>query len=285
MPHVPLREKGFVAVCFLAGRIGKAFGFRSKHPVFIIGTGRCGTSLLVKILNSHPGLSGFPGEANELWHPRLEPFESAAIDIPPIEVNPKRFSEVSVANWPPKQGERIRDTFTGFHLITGPLKVYFIKSAMISFMIPKILEVFPEAKFVHIYRFGPAVVESYFKKNFGKYSRYVFTEKVYRVYCAKYWNACIMEIEKRKRELSLDTKGQLLDFSYEDLCQNPRGILEDISGFLGVALEGFSFDISRISNQNVKVGDYAKNPERVELLDVMSPGMKLKGYISEDHPI
>ena len=206
------------------------------HPFFIIGTGRCGTTLLVRILNSHPGLSGFPGEANELWHPKLEPFETASLDVPPIEVDPKRFSEISFANWPPKQGERIRDIFTGFQLITGPSKVFFTKSAMISFMIPNILEVFPDARFVHIYRFGPSVVESYFKKNFGKYSRYIFTEKDYRMYCAKYWNACILEIEKRKKELSLDTKGQFLEFSYEDLCQNPGDILDDISKFIGVAL-------------------------------------------------
>src|SRR4030067_112120 len=116
IPHLSFREKGFNSACFMVGRTVRAFGFRPKQPIIIIGTGRCGTSLLVKILNSHPGISGFPGEANELWHPRLEPFESAAIDIPPIEVDPKRFCEVSVANWPPQHGERIRDTFIGFHL-------------------------------------------------------------------------------------------------------------------------------------------------------------------------
>lgn len=281
MHHIPLKERGFDDICLITGKIGRAFGFRSKQPVFIIGTGRCGTSLLVKILNSHPSLSGFPGEANELWHPRLEPFESATIDMPPIEVDPRHFSEVSIANWPPKQGERIRDIFTGFNIITGLLKTYFIKSAMISFMIPKILDIFPDAKFIHIYRFGPAVVESYFKKNFGKYSVYVFTENEYRIYCAKYWNACILEIEKKKNELLLETKGRFLEFSYEDLCQNPKDILEDISRFLEVAPGDFSFDTSQISNQNVKVRDYTKKTECIKLLDLMSQGLKLKGYIPE----
>jgi hypothetical protein len=276
---LPLRERVFYTACFLIGKTGRAFGSKARHPYFIIGTGRCGTTLLVRILSSHPALSGFPGEANELWHPRLEPFESATIDIPPIEVDPKRFSDVSVANWPPKQGERIRDVFAGFNLITGLSKVIFTKSAMVSFMIPSILEVFPDAKFVHIYRFGPSVVESYFKKNFGKYSRYVYTEKDYRVYCATYWNACILEIENRKRELSLDTRGQFLEFSYECLCQNPRDVLDDIAEFLGVASDGFSYNISQVSSQNYKVADYARNPERAALLGLMLPGMKLKGYL------
>jgi len=280
MPQLPSKERVFAAAVLLVGRIGRAFGSRVRHPCFIIGTGRCGTTLLVEILNSHPALVGYPGEANELWHPRLEPFETTSLDMPPIEIDPKRFCDVSVATWPAKHGEKIRDVFTGFQLITGTSKVFFAKSAMISFMIPKILEVFPDARFIHIYRSGPPVLESYFKKNFGKYTRHVFTEKDYKAYCAKYWNACILEIEQRKKNLSVERKDQFLELSYEALCQNPREVLDAIAKFFGVPSDGFRFDISRISSQNYKVADYAKNPEGAELLDLMSAGMKLKGYLS-----
>lgn len=278
MPQLLSRESIFDAACFLAGKIGKIFGVRLNHPVLLVGTGRCGTSLLVKILNSHPGLSGFPGEANELWHPKLEPFESASLNVPPIELDPKRFTEISISNWPPKHGEKIRDIFTGFYMIKGLSKTFFAKSAMISFMIPEILEVFPDVRIIHIYRSGPSVVESYFKKNFGKYSRYSYAEKDYRLYCAKYWNDCILEIEKRRRELSLTEKGQFFELSYESLCERPNAILDDIARFIGVASDGFGFDISQISSQNKKVGDYSNDPKWVELQEVMAPGMKLKGY-------
>jgi hypothetical protein len=278
MPKVPLRESVFDIACSMVGKTGRTFGFSMKHPLFIIGTGRCGTSLMVKILNSHRGLSGFPGEANELWHPRVEPFETSLLDIPPIEVDPKRFTDVSVANWPPRHGEKIRDIFSGFSLLTGSSKVFFSKSAMISFMIPKILEVFPDARFIHIYRYGPSVVESYFKKNFGKYSHYIFTDKDYRLCCARYWNDCILEIEQRKTDLSLVEKGQFLEFSYERLCQSPRDVLDDIAKFLGVAPDGFHYDLSRITSQNYKAQDYARDIERAELLDIMSAGLKNKGY-------
>ena len=273
------RERAFDTACLLAGVAGKVFRVKITRPIFIIGTGRCGSTLLVNILNTHPMLSGFPGEANELWHCSLEPFETTLLNIPPIEIDPKRFCEVSVANWPPNHGESIRDTFTGFHLITGPSKTFFTKSAMISFMIPKILEVFPDARFMHIYRFGPSVVESYVHKNFGKYSRFAFTEKDYRAHCARYWNACIVEIEQQKQDLSLEAKGQLLEFSYECLCQNPRKVLEGIATFIGVRLDEFRVDVSRISSRNYKGVDYARDPERTELLDVMSPAMRLKDYV------
>jgi hypothetical protein len=280
MPELILRERALDAACFLAGRVGRVVNVRVKDPFFIIGTGRCGTTLLVKILGTHAGLSGFPGEANELWHPKLEPFESTPLDTPPIEVNPKQFSEVSIAQWPPKHGETLRDVFTGFHLITGPAKVVFTKSAMISFMIPKILEVFPAAKFIHIYRFGPSVVKSYVEKNFGKYSRHKFAQQDYRLHCARYWNDCILEIEKQKNDLALVEKGQFLEFSYENLCEKPREVLADLAKYLGVPFDGFRFDVSRIANQNYKVATAANNLEGAKLLEVMSPGMALKGYLN-----
>jgi hypothetical protein len=279
MPQVPLRETVFDAACLMVGKMGKLSRFRLKQPIIIVGTGRCGTNLLVDILNSHTGISGFPGEANELWHPELEPYESASIDIPPIEINPKRFTEISIENWHAGHGERISDTFAGYHLLRGNSKFFFTKSAMISFMIPKIMELFPDAKIIHLYRTGLSVVESYFKKNFGKYSRYKYPEKDYRLYCANYWNDCILEIEKRKTELGLAEKGQFLEFSYEDLCQTPNDILSGVADYIGVKKTGFGFNLAEIASQNYKAAKSAANPETAELITAMSPGLKLKGYI------
>jgi hypothetical protein len=278
-----LRKRVFDTACWLAGMAARAVRFKVRHPVFIIGTGRCGTTLLVKILKTHPSLSAFPGEANELWHCKLEPFETTLLDTPPIEIDPKRFCETSVANWPSRHGEKIRDIFTGFQLITGPSKILFTKSAMISFMIPEILEIFPDARFIHIYRSGPSVVESYCKKNFGKYSRFTFTEKEYRGYCARYWNACLLEIEQRRQDLSLEARGQFLEVSYENLCKNPSEVVNSIAKLIGVSPDGFRFDLSQISSQNHKVG--AGDPERAELVQIMSPAMKLKGYIADRYSV
>jgi hypothetical protein len=229
----------------------------------------------VRLLNTHPHLSGFPGEANELWHPALEPFERTRLPTPPIEADPERFSQVSLANWPPDHGERLRDIFAGFHLLTGPSKTFFTKSAMISFMIPTILEIFPDARIVHIYRFGPAVVKSYVKKNLGKYSRFAYAESDYRMMCARYWNACILEIAEKARTLPRD---QFLEFSYEELCQNPRGVMERVGAFVGIASTGFTFDTSELSDQNFKAREDRGDPADAQLLALMSPGLTLKGY-------
>ena len=278
------RENIFDAACLLAGKMGRLFGVRLERPVLIIGSGRCGTTLLVRILHTHPGLAGFPGEANELWHPKLEPFESASLNIPPIEVDPRGFTDATIAHWPSKHGDSVRDTFSGYHLVKGPSKAFFSKSAMISFMIPKILEIFPDARLIHIYRSGPSVVESYFKKNFGKYTRFSYPEKEYRRICARYWNDCILEIDRREKELSLSAKGQFLEFSYEGLCERPRAIMDEVARFIGIAPDGFGFDLSQVSSRNEKVGDYKNDPEWAGLLELMSPGMKMKGYDPAHRP-
>jgi len=249
------------------------------HPIFIVGTGRCGTTLLVRILRSHPEIIGFPAEANALWHPNLYPGEKAKIIIPPIEVDPQQYTEVSIKSWPPGQADKIRHTFAGFYAIWGHGKEFFVKSAMISFMIPKILEIFPDARFVHIYRSGPPVVESFFKKNSGKYKHFKFSEDEYRLICANYWNACILEIEQVKHSQMLEQTRAIFEISYEELCNRPKTTLKHIADFIGVRKESFGFDISQIESRNYKVGDHLTDEIWEECLQVMEPGMRLKGYL------
>ena len=64
------------AVSEMAARaLGRTFPRRFApmlhDPVFFIGSGRSGTNLLASFLRSHPEISVFPGEANDLWHPAL----------------------------------------------------------------------------------------------------------------------------------------------------------------------------------------------------------------------
>ncbi|MBF0235830.1 MAG: sulfotransferase, partial [Desulfamplus sp.] len=202
----------------LIGRISPTVSI----PVFIIGSGRCGTTLFVRILSSHGGLFSFPGEANDLWHPKSYPFNKRSNETPAILENPKLFTQISLESWPKGQINKIRNTFSGFNTLCGFKRQFFSKSAMLSFMIPNILAIFPDAKFIHIYRNGPSVVSSLIKKEWQKYSRYFANESEYRIACARYWNDCVLEIETRKKEMLLETKGQYYEFSYEQLCETPQ---------------------------------------------------------------
>ncbi len=265
----------------LAGIVADLIAFHVRQPIFVVGTGRCGTSLLVRMLGSHPSIARFPGEANDLWHPKLYPTEKSRIETPPIEVFPHKFTELSIESWPPNHSERIIKTFSGFNLIVGRWKTLLVKSAMISFMIPKIVEMFPGAKFIHIYRYGPFVVDSYFKKNFGKYSRYIYSEEEYYRFCARYWNHCIMEIEKSKASLSLVKRNKYFELSYEDLCTTPKDILMSLAEYIGVERNGFTFDLSTIRCAKGRITDPGEK-WKAFVYEEMYPAMKLKGYLPQE---
>ena len=262
----------------LIGALSSNFGLQLKPPLFVIGSGRCGSTLLNRIMNSHAQLVGYPGEANELWHPLSYPYAQKVIETPMIVEDPARFTELSIAAWPVGHAEKVQNAFRSFNIDSGYRETFFVKSAMISFMVPHILELWPNARFIHIYRSGPPVVESFLKKEWHKCSDHFVEHSVYRRHCAAYWNACILEIEHQRKALQLQEKGIFLEVGYERLCDQPQTVFNEIADFIGVDRDKYGFDISTISSKNYKVGDYASDPEWHELLEIMEPGMRLMGY-------
>jgi len=263
----------------LVGRWSARRGRELKAPVFIVGTGRCGTSLSVKILNSHPQLAGYPSEGNRLWHPRAYPYHARTVDTPPIVEDPLRFIQISLSAWPRGHEETIRRTFLGFLCLKGSSRTFFLKSAMISHMMPKIITIFPDARFLHVYRTGPSVVESFLKKEWDKYRNYFRPEEEFRLLSAGYWNDCILEIEKQKQLLRLEERGRFFEYSYEGLCADPSGTMSRLASFLGIDAREFGFDLGKVSSTNFKVGDFSGDPRWITSLERMAPAMKLKGYL------
>lgn len=272
-------QKIIIKRIHIFGYILNKFGFKTVEPVFIVGSGRCGTSLLMKILNSHPDITVFPGEANNLWHPKLYPINKSIINAHPIEFDPIEYTRISLNNWPPNNRIKIKNTFNGYHFLMGKSKVFVVKSAMISFMIPQIVKIFPNAKFVHLYRNGPSTIDSYFKKNFGIYTNYSYSEDEYYKICAEYWNSCILEIEKAKNKFQ-NKNSSMFELSYEKLCENPVTATMNLSKYLNIDMEKFSFDLSKIKNTNSKAKKSIKLQKISNIIeDIISPAMKLKGYI------
>src|SRR5262245_65969687 len=66
------------------------------QPIFFIGSGRSGSNLLARIMSSHPALSVFPSEANDLWHPKLYPWAESNVEIPPTGAGGRVFAETTL---------------------------------------------------------------------------------------------------------------------------------------------------------------------------------------------
>jgi hypothetical protein len=136
---------------------------------------------------------------------------------------------------------------------------------------------------VHVYRYGPSVVESMLLKARDKApvsGDHRPNEKAdeYRLECARYWNACIVEVDRASKALGLAEKGSFFELSYEELCNAPGETLNKLTGYLGVSPDRFGFDLSTIKSTNYKVKNYLNSPDWAPLLDVMQPGLALKGY-------
>jgi Sulfotransferase family len=260
------------------GAILSVAGYRAAKPLFVVGTGRCGSSLLVEILGSHRQLVVFPDEANDLWHPDSYPFSRASVRGPSILENPAAYTKNSLARWPAGHGQRIRNVLSAYNLVRGRGRRLVQKSAMITFLVPRILDLFPDARLCHIYRSGPPVVESLVKKDWSKYADRFANRDEFRLACAGYWNDCVLEIERQDTRLHLGAKGLLLELSYEALCADPRQAYARLASFLSIDPEAFEFDPTRIRSQNDKVGDYSLDSAWRAPLRLMAEGMRLKGF-------
>lgn len=255
--------------------LGHVAGRAAAPPIFVVGAGRSGSSLLADIMASHGQISAYPGEANEIWHPHSYPFRDRKITTPTMIADPARFTELSLANWPSGHSSYVRRLFRGYAARYGAGRRLLVKSAMISFMLPHLRVLFPGAHFVHIYRYGPSVVASFHKKHTNGLS----DDDTYRRHCAAYWNACIAEIDRAVAAQRLKDGGLYSELSYETLCANPRQTLADLARGLGLEPDGYGYDLSRIRDQNYKVGDVQTDPRWRELLNLMAPSLTSKGYL------
>jgi hypothetical protein len=157
---------------------------------------------------------------------------------------------------------------------------------MNTFKIPYLLKLFPDAKFINIYRDGRAEVFSYFKKihnrlvNFEevykKNGYYLNKEELYDV-MAKFWVMSLKEVEKQKDELHLYNK--FYEVSYENFCRDPKNELDKLYNFLDLDKSRSGIKkIPEIKNMNYKYKDGLSKKQLKSITEIMAETLKAKGY-------
>jgi hypothetical protein len=266
----------------LLSLVGAIFSSRIQgfQPLFIVGSGRCGSDLLAQILKSHKHITGLTTELNQLWHPNSYPISKARIATPTILQDPKRFTELSIQSWPKDHSATIKRVLTGIYTASSFKPIVFVKSAMLSFMVPELLSIFPSVKIIHLYRNGPSVARSLCKREAMRYPSSFKDENDLMTLCSKYWNACITELDQLNISLSLAKSEKMIEIAYEDLCNDPKDVLSRVAQFLHLQSADFSYNLTLI-RESRKVGNYMQNPFWYPYLQVMDTGMKLKGYVNK----
>lgn len=205
--------------------ISRPFGQRpDSSPIFLLGTGRSGTTLLRQILNAHPRIyltneaffysySGFsPHLSATEWMERyFDTFSFAWLQLDPEEVRravPKDLPR-----------ERIADVFKTIMRMKaanhGKLR-FGEKSPLDTENLDRIFKDFPDARVIYIMRDPRATVQSYTRMPWGTSSLSLASTGCARQlkFVAPYFD--------RIHELTL-----------EGLLENPRKVLGEILEFIG----------------------------------------------------
>jgi protein-tyrosine sulfotransferase len=235
-------------------------GSLSCDPLFIISSGRSGTTLMRSMLAasgeiaipaetqiihilaakfpllfslgweglSHVIISDFEATNNfPLWEINLAPAYKKTEELP--------FKERSLARI-------IDEVFETYASEKFPdAKLWGDQSPIHTFALPYIQKIFPRAKFMHMLRDGRDVISSYMvKRNTNQYND--LNEAIYR------WKTSIERTADLKKSIPAE---QYLEVRYEDLVLQPEESLRRTSQFLGI---GYSS----------KMLDYWKMPSTIE---------------------
>jgi hypothetical protein len=258
------------------------------HPVFIVGFNKSGKTLLKNILATHPDIIGYPGEANELWHPTLYPWHKSDLRTPPIWMEPSIFVRRSLADWTPLHRLSIRARFGAYQRLSGK-QIMLIDSAMIAFMVPALLDLFPGAQFIHFYRDGRVCSYLTARKEHGKIIRHRakyqksgyyfqdFNEVLFRL--SSYWAATISKIQRDKADVETIGPHNLLELSYEQFCTAPDDILKRICTFLSIPI--VSLRSQHVHDTNERHFEEMTADTRQNLLDAIGPTLRATGYLTQ----
>lgn len=287
-----------------------------KDPVFIVGTGRCGSTLFHDILADHPDFSWlssildkYPGK------PQRNRMVNSGSQLPGLGSWVKRFyhpaepyrfweryckgfatpyrdlvaGDVIPAVVPRIQKQLEYATCANQRLlvkITGWPRIGYLK------------EIFPDARFIHVVRDGRAVVNSvlaapYFEGWSGphNWTRGAMDERQREVWersgesfvvlAGIGWQNRMRAFSNAKNDLSSE---EYHEIRYEQLCENPSAALADSLEFAGASREKteafLKIAVQRsIGSSNNKWKSDLSECQREFLQEILNPTLNEYGYL------
>ncbi len=259
-----------------------------KNPIFLIGDFRSGTTLLAGLLGLHADVCNWT-EANEILDPQWYPWRPAKGHLTPIEFDPVA---ATTRWWNDNQSRQkeIRAVFGAYQWLQR--KPSFLnKSPYNTFRIPYLLEMFPKARFIHIFRDGRAAAYSHAIKltqenklqEWPEPQQTLFTESFEElvVWLAGFWKSCIKEVTQQDKALGLTERGIMIELNYEELCSNVSDTLDHICHFIDLDPARFMPNVKqvRIQEQNYKWKEGLDTDLVSQMTAVMEPLLSQKSYV------
>ena len=273
--------------------------------LFVLGTGRCGSTLLAEILAAHPEIgwiSTLPDPLGRVARSiRLEPRPSEAYallreQVSPMLVDP--FRDLTAEDAAPWIERRLQTFFDSraqeqgrpvfMHKFTGWPRARLLAA------------VFPEAKFVHVLRDGRSVANSYVQVRFWQGYRGVpgwtfgdLSEEERRGWetanqswpylAGLEWKRLMDAFEASREEIGAE---RWLDLRYEDLVARPDKETTSVLRFAGLdRWPGLERRLEKLGVTRGRTDAYRDElrPEDVALLErLLAPTLERWGYAAGD---
>lgn len=286
-----------------------------ERPIFIVGTGRCGSTIFHQIFSHHPQVAWlskycekypskpyynriamqmldsplpsryvrklvYPLEAYEFWDRYCAGgFSKPYRDLLKEDVTPKTKKMVQKVMAAMLTRKRTRLLIK----ITGWPRIGFLK------------EIFPDAKFIHVYRDGRAVVNSFLGVDWwlgwrgpanwrwgeltaeqqAKWEKYDCSFVALAAIC---WEILMTAQERAKQRIPSD---DLMEIRYEDLCQDPVKAFQMAAEFSGLEWSSrFEVTVNQFSlrNTNYKWQEHLSDAQQKILNECLSDALKKYGY-------
>lgn len=200
---------------------------QNTAPVFVVGSPRSGTTLLLRVLNDFTPYGSIRDDGLMLrFKDLLQQYGDLSIKKNSLRLisdmlssheyrDQSRFTnqelsaeEIHGDVCAPSYAAIVYELYRREVAVHG--KTYWIdKTTFYAKRMRDVLAVFPNAKFIHIRRDGRDVALSLFRINFGPKNAYS---------AAKYWRQYVDAVHQQQEYIP---KGQLLEISYEEVLQSP----------------------------------------------------------------
>ena len=222
---------------------------RLARPVFVIGCPRSGTSILVRLLGTHPDMANW-SEAGEVW-------------------DPDHYRDADASHcWTADMvtedaASRLHATFECYRRITRKRR-FVNKHPRNTVRVGYLNKIFPDCFFIHIIRDGRAVVNSII----NAMNKEIFRQKIpFGNFCkppdwrnflreniveqtALQWREIVRSVLEKREKL----EPRYFELRYEDLCSNPRDSIASLFSFaeLKLSQEAIAKIPKKLKNMNYK---------------------------------
>lgn len=257
-----------------------------KKPIFLVGCGKSGTTMLGLIFSFHPDIG--PKNSHAQKYNNLQSFLDSLVDLKvhgtvahEMEEKPLWDKYLPIKGVDFRIGKELTllsnplsrfQTKMLINEITGNFneKRFFSKQPFNTFRIHVLREIFPDAKILAIHRDGRDVVSSWGRES-NRWEQLGGYEKGIPVFAQK-WNEAVSHIEEHKESLNLYT------FKYEDLISNPTHEIKKMFNYCELDYCPEIFDNLLLSDRSGKWKSRIPNELHPLLLEFTEQELNRLGY-------